>query len=54
MSMGTPIDRMGSGGFRTTGRGRMEGNLATPLLQEELEPEKEPPQTHHLSWELGD
>jgi len=26
----------------------------TPLLQEELEPEKEPLQTHHPSWELGD
>jgi len=26
----------------------------TPLLQEELEPEEEPPQTHHPSWELGD
>jgi len=26
----------------------------TPLLQEELEPEKEPLQTHHLSWELRD
>jgi len=26
----------------------------TPLLQEELEPEKESPQTHHLSWELRD
>jgi len=26
----------------------------TPLLQEELEPEEEPPQTHHSSWELGD
>jgi len=26
----------------------------TPLLQEELEPEEEPPQMHHLSWELGD
>jgi len=25
-----------------------------PLLQEELEPEEEPPQTHHPSWELGD
>jgi len=26
----------------------------TPLLQEELEPKEEPPQTHHPSWELGD
>jgi len=26
----------------------------TPLLQEELELEEEPLQTHHLSWELGD
>jgi len=26
----------------------------TPLLQEELEPEEEPPQTYHSSWELGD
>ena len=26
----------------------------TPLLQEELEPEEEPSQMHHLSWELGD
>jgi len=26
----------------------------TPLLQEELESEEEPPQTHYLSWELGD
>jgi len=26
----------------------------TPLLQEELEPEEEPPQTHHPSWELRD
>jgi len=26
----------------------------TPLLQEELEPEKEPLQMHHLSWELRD
>ena len=26
----------------------------TPLLQKELEPEEEPPQTHHSSWELGD
>jgi len=26
----------------------------TPLLQEESESEEEPPQTHHLSWELGD
>jgi len=26
----------------------------TPLLQEESEPEEEPLQTHHLSWELGD
>jgi len=26
----------------------------TPLLQEELEPEKKPPQTHHPSWELRD
>jgi len=26
----------------------------TPLLQEELEPEEEPLQTHHPSWELGD
>jgi len=26
----------------------------TPLLQEESEAEEEPPQTHHLSWELGD
>jgi len=25
-----------------------------PLLQEELEPEEEPLQTHHPSWELGD
>jgi len=24
------------------------------LLQEELEPEEEPLQMHHLSWELGD
>ena len=29
-------------------------NRPTPLLQEELEPEKEPLQTHHPSWELGD
>jgi len=26
----------------------------TPLLQEELEPEEKPPQTHHSSWELRD
>jgi len=26
----------------------------TLLLQEELEPEEESPQTHHSSWELGD
>jgi len=26
----------------------------TPLLQEESESEKESPQTHHPSWELGD
>ena len=26
----------------------------TPLLQEELEPEEEPLQMHHPSWELGD
>jgi len=26
----------------------------TPLLQEKLEPKKEPLQTHHLSWELRD
>ena len=26
--MGTPIDRAGGGGFRATGRGRMEGSLA--------------------------
>ena len=26
----------------------------TPLLQEELEPEEEPPQTHYPSWKLGD
>jgi len=26
----------------------------TPLLQEELEPEEEPLQTYHPSWELGD
>jgi len=26
----------------------------TPLLQEESESEEEPPQTYHLSWELGD
>ena len=25
-----------------------------PLLQEVLEPEEKPPQTHHPSWELGD
>ena len=25
-----------------------------PLLQEELEPEEEPPQMHYPSWELGD
>ena len=26
----------------------------TPLLQEKLEPEKEPPQMHYSSWELED
>jgi len=29
MSMGTPIDRAGSGGFGATRRGRMGGSLAT-------------------------
>jgi len=29
-------------------------NRPTPLLQEELEPEEEPSQMHHPSWELGD
>ena len=29
MSMGTPIDRAGSGGFGATGRGGTEGSLAT-------------------------
>jgi len=29
-------------------------NRPMPLLQEELEPEEEPPQTHHPSWELRD
>ena len=29
MSMGTPIDRAGSGGFEVTGRGKMGGSLAT-------------------------
>jgi len=29
-------------------------NGPTPLLQEESESEEEPPQMHHLSWELGD
>jgi len=28
--------------------------MTTPLLQEELESEKEPPQTHHPGWELRD
>jgi len=28
MSMGTPIDRAGSGDFRVTGRGRTRGSLA--------------------------
>jgi len=28
-SIGIPIDRAGSGGFRVTGRGRTGGNLAT-------------------------
>jgi len=29
MSIGTPIDKVGGGGFRVTGRGGIEGNLAT-------------------------
>jgi len=29
MSIGTPIDRVGSRGFRATGRGRAGGNLTT-------------------------